>query len=57
MGTTSGADQLYAGANQAASESISAVRVVQSYNLQDNVIKRYKGTMEETNKQVGAAKS
>ena len=52
MGATVGADTLYAGANQAASESISAVRVVQSYNLQSNVIQRYVHTMEETNKQV-----
>ena len=52
MGATAGTEELAANANQAASESISAVRVVQSYNLQTNVIQRYVHTMEETNKQV-----
>ncbi len=41
MGATSSTDELTANANQAASESISAVRMVQSYNLQSTVLQRY----------------
>ena len=47
-----GVDSHYAAANQAASESITAVRVVQSYNLQPSVMKRYREAMRTVDKQM-----
>mmetsp|Transcript_13373 Transcript_13373/g.23679 ORF Transcript_13373/g.23679 Transcript_13373/m.23679 type:complete len:1466 (-) Transcript_13373:839-5236(-) len=51
-GFSSGADKINASSNQTASESIAAVRVVQSYNMQDAVMDRYENMMKSATKEV-----
>ena len=53
MGATSDGDKLHATANQSASETISAVRVVQSYNMRPGVIGRYRATLKASVNEVG----
>ena len=56
MGDMPGGDRFYAEANRAAGESILAVRVVQSYNMQSEVLRRYRTMLDAYHGKVGKGK-